>query len=210
MSMSRDGLLPKKFSVLHPRFKTPAFATIITGIIVAVPSLFMNLTEVTDLTSIGTLFAFVLVSGGVLIMDNKQRGNTLHVKNSYRVPYFNSRFILPVVWILVLIVLLFFNIEGVMNFFDFNHSKYNESFWEVFKHQIPMLGFIIFAVVITYFAVAKQFSFIPVAGLLTNLYLMTELGITNWLRFLIWLAIGLLLYFLFGIKHSKLNNENRN
>lgn len=210
MSMSRDGLLPKKFSVLHRRYKTPAFATIITGVIVAIPSLFMNLTEVTDLTSIGTLFAFVLVSGGVLIMDNKQRGNTLHVKDGYRVPYFNSRFILPVVWILVLIVLLFFNIEGVMNFFDFNHSKYNESFWEVFKHQIPMLGFIIFAVVITYFAVAKQFSFIPIAGLLTNLYLMTELGITNWLRFLIWLAIGLLLYFLFGIKHSKLNNENRN
>lgn len=210
MSMSRDGLLPKKFSVLHPRFKTPAFATIITGIIVAVPSLFLNLTEVTDLTSIGTLFAFVLVSGGVLIMDNKQKGNTLHSKGGYRVPYFNSRYLLPIVWIFILMLLLYFNKEGVMNFFDFNHSRYEAGFWDVFKHQIPMSGFIVFAVVITYFAVVKQFSFIPVAGLLTNLYLMTELGITNWLRFLIWLAIGLLLYFLFGIKHSKLNNESGN
>ncbi len=210
MSMSRDGLLPKKFSVLHPKFKTPAFATIITGIIVAVPSLFLNLTEVTDLTSIGTLFAFVLVSGGVLIMDNKQKGNTLHSKGGYRVPYFNSRYLLPIVWIFILMLLLYFNKEGVINFFDFNHSRYEAGFWDVFKHQIPMSGFIVFAVLITYYAVAKQFSFIPVAGLLTNLYLMTELGITNWLRFLIWLAIGLLLYFLFGIKHSKLNSESGN
>ncbi|HAN79079.1 MAG TPA: amino acid transporter, partial [Bacteroidales bacterium] len=57
------GLLPKAFSKLHPKYKTPYFSTIIAGVLVAVPTLFMNLTEVTDLTSIGTLFAFVLVSG---------------------------------------------------------------------------------------------------------------------------------------------------
>ena len=65
MSMSRDGLLPPIFSAIHPRFKTPWFSTIITGLVVAIPSLFMNLTEVTDLSSIGTLFAFILVCGGV-------------------------------------------------------------------------------------------------------------------------------------------------
>ncbi|HET8830420.1 MAG TPA: amino acid permease, partial [Pelobium sp.] len=54
MSMSRDGLLPKAFSRIHPKFKTPSFATIVTGFVVAIPALFMNLTEVTDLTSIGT------------------------------------------------------------------------------------------------------------------------------------------------------------
>lgn len=64
MSMSRDGLLPPVFSKLHPRYKTPAFATIVAAVLVSVPSLFLNLTEVTDLTSIGTLFAFILVSGG--------------------------------------------------------------------------------------------------------------------------------------------------
>src|SRR6185369_16517282 len=55
MAMSRDGLLPKIFSAIHPKFKTPWFSTIVTGFVVAIPSLFMNLTEVTDLTSIGTL-----------------------------------------------------------------------------------------------------------------------------------------------------------
>ena len=63
MSMSRDGLLPKAFGRIHHRFRTPWFATIVSGIFVAIPSLFMNLTEVTDLCSIGTLFAFVIVSG---------------------------------------------------------------------------------------------------------------------------------------------------
>ncbi|MBL7909403.1 MAG: amino acid permease, partial [Bacteroidia bacterium] len=57
MSMSRDGLLPKKFATIHPKYKTPSFASIVTGFVVAVPALFMNLTMVTDLCSIGTLFA---------------------------------------------------------------------------------------------------------------------------------------------------------
>ncbi len=90
MSMSRDGLLPKAFSRIHPKFKTPSFATIITGLVVAIPSLFMNLTEVTDLTSIGTLFAFVVVCSGVLILNNK--GNK--PASRYEVPFINSRYIL--------------------------------------------------------------------------------------------------------------------
>ncbi len=90
MSMSRDGLLPRAFSRIHPKFKTPSFATIITGLVVAIPSLFMNLTEVTDLTSIGTLFAFVVVCSGVLILNNK--GNKPVSK--YQVPFINSRYIL--------------------------------------------------------------------------------------------------------------------
>ena len=207
MSMSRDGLLPKRFSKLHPLYKTPAFATVITGIIVAIPSLFLNLTEVTDLTSIGTLFAFVLVSGGVLIMDNKRMGNTLKTEGGYRVPYINSRYVLPLVWAFVLFALLFFNADGVLNYFNFRGNQYSEGFWNVFKHQIPMVGFIIISIILTFYAIKKQSSFIPVAGLLTNLYLMTELGITNWLRFIIWLVIGLLLYFVYGSKHSRLNEK---
>src|SRR6185312_17464446 len=73
MSMSRDGLLPRRFSKIHPRFKTPSFATIITGVIVGVPALFLNLTVVTDLTSIGTLFAFILVCGGVLLLPRQEK-----------------------------------------------------------------------------------------------------------------------------------------
>jgi amino acid transporter len=69
MSMSRDGLLPKRFSRIHPKYKTPSYATVVTGFVVAIPALFLNLTMVTDLCSIGTLFAFVLVCAGVFLAE---------------------------------------------------------------------------------------------------------------------------------------------
>ncbi|MGN6249495.1 MAG: amino acid permease, partial [Ginsengibacter sp.] len=89
MSMSRDGLLPRAFSRIHPKYKTPSFATIITGLFVAIPALFLNLTEVTDLTSIGTLFAFVLVCGGVLLLPKREEGEA---SPKFRIPYINSQF----------------------------------------------------------------------------------------------------------------------
>src|SRR6185312_16098001 len=70
MAMSRDGLLPPIFSAIHPKHQTPWFSTLLTGVFVAVPSLFINLTEVADLTSIGTLFAFAIVCGGSIRMRN--------------------------------------------------------------------------------------------------------------------------------------------
>jgi amino acid transporter len=99
MSMSRDGLLPKKFSTVHPKFKTPSFATIVTGFVVAVPALFLNLTMVTDLCSIGTLFAFVLVCAGVLVLQNKPD----IPRGKFKTPYVNSKFIMPVLILIGLI-----------------------------------------------------------------------------------------------------------
>src|SRR5262249_56162521 len=93
MSMSRDGLLPPIFGAIHPRFKTPWFSTLMTGLLVAVPALFMNLTEVTDLTSIGTLFAFVLVSGGVLLLEGGARGSGKYI------PYVSSRWIVHALYV---------------------------------------------------------------------------------------------------------------
>ena len=68
MSMARDGLLPPFFARVHPRFKTPYIGTIITGTFVASFAAFANIAEVVDLTNIGTLFAFVLVSAGVIVL----------------------------------------------------------------------------------------------------------------------------------------------
>ncbi|MDE3212469.1 MAG: amino acid permease, partial [Bacteroidota bacterium] len=96
MSMSRDGLLPKVFSRIHPKFKTPSFSTVVTGFVVALPALFMNLTEVTDLTSIGTLFAFVLVCGGVLLLPEREAGETAP---KFKIPYIDSRYIVPVLFL---------------------------------------------------------------------------------------------------------------
>ncbi|MCC6511742.1 MAG: amino acid permease, partial [Pirellulaceae bacterium] len=86
MAMARDGLLPARFASIHPRFKTPAFATVITGILVAMPIIFLNQAYVTDLCSIGTLFAFMLVSGGVLVINQTEA--TAEPTKTFRVPYF--------------------------------------------------------------------------------------------------------------------------
>jgi basic amino acid/polyamine antiporter, APA family len=196
MSMSRDGLLPGIFAKLHPKFRTPAFATVLTGIIVAIPTMFLNIVEVTDLTSIGTLFAFVLVSGGVLLLDEKD----LNKQNTFKIPYINSRFIILLLWLVVIAITCYYNWKGIINFFNFSVP------WEVFKHRIPMLVYIISAIALTFLSVIQKLSLIPVISLLANFYLMTELGITNWLRFFIWLVVGLMIYFMYGRRRSKLNN----
>ena len=195
MSMSRDGLLPPIFAKLHPKYRTPGFSTIVTGIIVALPSLFMNLTEVTDLTSIGTLFAFILVSGGILVINPK--GLKERNKNGFVVPYLNSRYFMPPLLVLVVLLISVSN-NGLPGF-----SHYFGTFS---VHSLPYLLFGLTAVVISILAIVKSWSFIPVIGLLTNFYLMSQLGITNWARFGIWLVIGLLLYFSYGIFHSKLSD----
>ena len=196
MSMSRDGLLPPIFARLHPKYRTPGFSTIVTGVIVALPSLFMNLTEVTDLTSIGTLFAFILVSGGILIINPK--GNKEGNRNGFVVPYLNSRFFFPP---LIAVLLVIFSISGA------GLPHFSQYLSTLSVHSLPYLLFGLTTIVIVILALLKSWSFIPALGLLTNFYLMSELGITNWARFGVWLVIGLLLYFSYGIFHSKLSES---
>src|SRR6201996_8899404 len=188
MSMSRDGLLPKAFSRIHPKYHTPSFATIVTGFLVAVPALFMNMTEVTDLTSIGTLFAFVLVCGGVLLLPKSEAH-----KGRFHLPYINSKFIAPVIFIAGIVVFW----KPMLGLFSGDNAHEN----------FPMFLFIILSALLTVLAFVKNLSLIPVLGLLSCFYLMTELGYTNWLRFLIWLVIGLVIYFTYSYKNSVLNRE---
>ncbi|MEO8822156.1 MAG: amino acid permease [Ginsengibacter sp.] len=194
MSMSRDGLLPKAFSRIHPKYKTPSFATIVTGFFVAIPALFLNLTEVTDLTSIGTLFAFVLVCGGVLLLPKREEGEAAP---KFKIPYINSQFIVPALFI----VGVFFFWKNFLGLFDFTAG------WEVFKDKLPFFLFVILSTGIAIASFVKKLSLIPVLGLASCFYLMTELGYTNWMRFLIWLVIGLIIYFVYSRKHSKLSKN---
>jgi basic amino acid/polyamine antiporter, APA family len=205
MSMSRDGLLPPRFSRLHPRYKTPGFSTIITGIMVAIPSLFLNLTEVTDLTSIGTLFAFVLVSGGILLLNHGKK--SIRTDGAFKVPYFDSRFYLPLIWIVVIIIWV------VSVYWQAGTSTIHWVPDDLFSMRgiiahLPLVIYFLMAAILTSISMVYKWSLIPVLGLLTNLYLMSELGITNWLRFIIWLIIGLLLYFTYGSKHSRLRKNS--
>lgn len=194
MSMSRDGLLPKAFSRIHPKYKTPSFATIVTGLFVAIPALFLNLTEVTDLTSIGTLFAFVLVCGGVLLLPKREEGEAAP---KFKIPYISSQFIVPVLFIVGVI----FFWKNFLGLFDFSEG------WEVFRDKLPFFLFVILSIGLTVASFVKKLSLIPVLGLASCFYLMTELGYTNWLRFLIWLVVGLFIYFLYSRRHSKLGKE---
>ncbi|TXK33847.1 amino acid permease [Pontibacter qinzhouensis] len=206
MSMSRDGLLPKAFSRIHPKHKTPSFATIVTGFVVAVPALFMNLTEVTDLTSIGTLFAFVLVCGGILVQDFKQE--TPAAGKGFRVPYINGKYVLPFLLIILLALLQAFHPEGIAGFMNILGGSDGVTTWEEWKHKLPLAGFIIVTMAMTVLTYRHRLSLIPVLGLLTNLYLMTELGITNWSRFLIWLLLGMVVYCCYGYWNSRLAKPN--
>jgi len=265
MSMSRDGLLPKAFSRIHPKYQTPSFATIVVGFVVAVPSLFMNLTIVTDLCSIGTLFAFVLVCAGVLVLQDKK-----DIQRKFKIPYANSKYVIPPAIVAALILcftvfrtestafltnkaqlytpvsfvtsldavelkavqeqivqdelkanLIEKNVDTEAYLNRLNNAQYQdfvdranvdqekkyEYGWSLFKHKIPMWIFFMMCCAITYFCIKKNLSLIPVLGLMSCLYMMCELGISNWIGFGIWLIIGLVVYFCYGYKHSKLNKD---
>ena len=130
-AMSRDGLLPRKLAQVHPKFGTPYIITIVTGVFVAGLAGVVPLSELSKLVSIGTLFAFVIVSAGVIIL----RRTRPELKRSFRVP--------AVPWI-------------------------------------------------------------PVLAILSCLWLMVNLSVQTWLRFAIWLLIGFVIYFAYGMKHSRL------
>jgi APA family basic amino acid/polyamine antiporter len=130
-SMSRDGLLPKAFAKVHPKYRTPYVGTILTGLFVATFAAFANIAEVVDLTNIGTLFAFVLVSAGVIFLRRTEPDRP----RPFRVP-------------------------GV--------------------------------------------PFTPIISIVACFYLMWQLPLITWIRFGIWLAVGLVFYFLYGYKHSVL------
>jgi APA family basic amino acid/polyamine antiporter len=135
-AMSRDGLLPPVFSKVHPRFKTPYVSTIITGIVAACVAGAFPIGLLGELVSIGTLFAFVIVCAGILVLRYAQPD----LVRPFRTPF------------------------------------------------VP---------------------FVPVGGVLVCGWLMYNLPRDTWLRLIIWMAIGLAIYFLYGRQHSKLQNAQR-
>ena len=265
MSMSRDGLLPKKFSRVHPKYKTPSYATVVTGFVVAIPALFLNLTMVTDLCSIGTLFAFVLVCAGVLVLQNK----TDIPRGKFKTPYVNSKYIVPFLILIGLVYSVQYNQKSTLDFitnekkiyapedivtsltpeqskqvynylaaFDANNAttstpdlevilsnysdnedqyqsvvnalpisdsqKYETGF-SLFKHKIPMWIFLLSLIGLAVWGYRQNLSLIPMLGLISCLYMMAELSVWNWIYFTIWLLIGLVIYFGYSRKNSKLN-----
>lgn len=208
MSMSRDGLLPKAFQKIHPRFKTPSVSTLITGIVVGVPILFTDKNFVLDFTSIATLFAFVLVCGGVLLLPRREK-----VAGRFHLPFINSKFIFPISLTLVIVMvhILFPNyFSNLFSLADVDNSQASITTWERIKVLTPSVSLIIFWLIMILLAVlafVKQFSLIPLMGLITCIYLLTGMTAANWIWFLAWLVLGLIVYFAYGFRNSKLSSK---
>ncbi|MCX6311826.1 MAG: amino acid permease [Bacteroidetes bacterium] len=195
MSMSRDGLLPKRFASIHPKYKTPGFSTIITGLVVGIPIFFTNENFVLDFTSIGTLFAFVLVCGGVLMLPRRE-AKVAGEEKRFRLPYINGKFIMPILFTATVVSVQL----GLPDFFRglIHITSENAS------STIPMLIFFFVYGVVSILSIFKNFSLIPVLGLLSCCYLLTGMTLNNWAWFSSWLAIGLIVYFSYGYRKSKL------
>jgi APA family basic amino acid/polyamine antiporter len=130
-AMSRDGLLPKFFAKVHPRYRTPYVSTILTGVAVATLAAVANINEAVELTNIGTLFAFVVVCAGIIILRRTDPDRP-----------------------------------------------------RVFKTPLVPA--------------------IPLLGIAMCVYLMLGLPLVTWARFGVWLAVGFVLYFVYGFGHSRL------
>lgn len=196
MSMSRDGLLPKKFAEIHPKYKTPFFSTIVTGIVVGIPILFTDENFVLDFTSIGTLFAFVLVCGGVLLLPKRDQ-----TQKGFKIPFINAKFIFPLI-VLTLILIAIFVFPGY--FPSVKKGILNGDSVEL-TFSISHIVFWIVMILLAVYSFIKQWSLIPILGLVCCLYLLTGMGASNWIWFGVWFAIGLIVYFLYGFRKSKLN-----
>lgn len=192
MTMSRDGLLPNKFQEINKKHRTPGFATIITGFVVGIPILFTDKTFVLDFTSIGTLFAFVIVCGGVMILPRKEKQ-----KGKFNLPFINSKVIFPCLFFGTLLLIYFFAPNSLDFLFDFTYANLSKN--------IALILFIILCFIFVIASLIKKISLIPLLGLLSCCYLLTGMSTVNWKWFLLWLVIGLIVYFCYGYRKSKLN-----
>ena len=205
MSMSRDGLLPPVFQKIHSKYKTPSFATIVTGLVVGVPILFTDKTFVLDFTSIATLFAFVLVCGGVLLIPRREKE-----QGRFHIPFINGQFIFPFIVIAAIVMAQLLSKNYFAGLFDFDFSGNGDyvngkiSFMDAATPNISLIIFWISAILLAVVTFIKKYSLIPLMGLITCLYLLTGMTKSNWLWFLSWLVIGVVFYFLYGYKRSKL------
>ena len=124
-------------------------------------------------------------------------------------PYISSRWIILPAYVAAWIYVLAYQHDAFTQWLSFTDPPDPGIHgWAVFQHQIPWILFVIGTGVFAIVCFVKQLSLIPVLGVLSCAYLMTELGITNWLRFLVWLIIGLVLYFAYGVRHSRLRAGN--
>jgi len=188
MAMSRDGLLPKSFGKVNKKYQTPGFSTVVSGVLVAGLVLVIDDKLMTDLTSIGTLFAFVLVSGGVLLLPRIEKQ-----KGKFSIPYINAQYIFPLIYVLTFYLFQERTIQAVV---QIGTEGYQE---------VLFIIFMVLAGILAVLSFVKKYSLVPVLGVACCMYLMVEIPAKSWLVFFGWMALGLSIYLLYGKNNSKLN-----
>lgn len=191
MAMSRDGLLPPAFGKISPKYRTPGFATIVSGALVGGLALFVDDLLMTDLTSIGTLFAFALVSGGVLLLPFRKKE-----EGKFNLPYINGKWIVAALYVLIIVLMKDRLSAAIVNL---GNETYQE--W-------LFLIFILLAGLISILTFVRNYSLIPVLGVLCCMYLMIEIPAKSWLVFFGWMSLGLIVYSIYGLRKSKLANHS--
>jgi amino acid transporter len=151
-----------------------------------------------DLTSVGTFFAFILVCGGVLYLDHQG----ISKQSKFRVPYVNGKYIVGLALLITVLGLFIYGKATIKEWVDLSAV-------ELIEHKSLTIIFWLTWVILTVLSYKYNFSTLPVAGILVNLYLMTELGASNWIIFIGWLVIGLIIYFIYDYRKSKLNASHR-
>ena len=122
----------------------------------------------------------------------------VQILGPWRVTILRFQFIMPGFAILSCILVYVYAKEWLNDFLSYGS-------WDAFKDKIPMWLFLILTLVMTILSFMKNLSLIPVLGLIFCFYMMAQIPLSSWFGFAIWLVIGLVIYFSFGIKHSKLN-----
>ncbi len=190
-AMSQDGLLPAALGKVHKRFGTPHVATLLTGLAVGIPLFFSSLSAVVDMTSMGTLMAFAIVSAGVARLHHAPPPK---YAPRFRVPYIPGRWLFPALVLVSLLWTWHLNPQALASLIDFSRGG---TLW----HYRILLLLVLIATIL---AIRYNLSLLPLIGTISPLYLIIELGQENWIRLLLWLAAGLILYFVYGYWHSHL------
>ena len=197
LAMSRDGLLPTRFAAVHLKYQTPSFSTILTGIAVGLPILFTDKSFILDFTSIGTIFAFVLVNMGIMLLPRKTK-----VAGRFHMPFVSSKYAFPAILVVLLAVFLVWQPHFFQDLLDWSHPEERE-------FRISVTVFLVINVLLAVWAFIKNPNLIPLLGLSSCLYLLTGMTHDNWFWFGLWFALGLIIYFGYGKRHSLLEHSAR-
>jgi APA family basic amino acid/polyamine antiporter len=194
-SMSRDGLLPRKFAAVHPRYRTPHVTTIWTGVFVAVFAAFASLDEIVALTNIGTLFAFVLVCVGVMVLRHTDPDRTRPFRTPW-IPLFPVW--IPMIWFLGRALL--------------GAAGWGKRLEYAALLLIALLGTVFSAVGIGARIRSRKVPELvktefALAGIASCVWLMAGLPALTWWRFVGWLGLGMVIYTLYGYRHSRMNTR---